>query len=89
LKRGEVWKIPVRGYGEYGVRVLGSLGYPPAVVTPHASALTLAVTLAKAVANLRRLAERFDVYGDFGLRRRRPGDRRGRPYLPRALMAGS
>jgi hypothetical protein len=47
--------------------VLGSLGYPPGVVTPHASALTLAVTPAEAVANLRRLAERFDVYGDFGL----------------------
>jgi len=55
------------GYGEYGVRALGSLGYPPGVVTPHASALALAVTPAEAVANLRRLAERFDVYGDFGL----------------------
>jgi hypothetical protein len=54
------------GYGEYGVRVLGSLGYPPGVVTPHASALALAVTPADAVANLRRLAERYDVYGDFG-----------------------
>jgi hypothetical protein len=57
---------PGPGYGEYGVRVLGSLGYPPGPVTPHASALALAVTPAEAVANLRRLAERYDVYGDFG-----------------------
>jgi hypothetical protein len=55
------------GYGEYGVHVLGSLGYPPGAVTPHASALALAVTPVEAVANLRRLAERYDVYGDFGL----------------------
>jgi hypothetical protein len=54
------------GYGEYGVRVLGSLGYPPGAVTPHASALALAVTPAEAVANLRRLAERYEIYGDFG-----------------------
>src|SRR5919106_3186748 len=54
------------GYGEYGVRVLGSLGYPAGVVTPHASALALAVTPAEAIANLRRLAERYDIYGDFG-----------------------
>ena len=57
---------PAGAYGEYGVRVLGSLGYPPGVVTPHASALALTITAAEAVANLRRLAERFDVYGDFG-----------------------
>jgi len=55
------------GYGEYGVRVLGSLGYPPGAVTPYASALALAVSPAEAVANLRRLAERYDIYGDFGL----------------------
>jgi len=55
------------GYSEYGVRVLGSLGYPSGAVTPHASALALAVIPADAVANLRRLAERYDVYGDFGL----------------------
>lgn len=55
------------GYGEYGVRVLGSLGYPSGAVTPHASALALAVTPAEAVANLRRLTERYEIYGDFGL----------------------
>ena len=54
------------GYGEYGVRVLGSLGYPPGAVTPHASALALTVTPAEAAANLRRLAERYEIYGEFG-----------------------
>ncbi|MFN8546001.1 MAG: glucoamylase family protein [Candidatus Binatia bacterium] len=54
------------GYGEYGVKPLGTLGYGPGAVTPHASALALAVTPAEAIANLRTLAERFDVYGDFG-----------------------
>jgi hypothetical protein len=34
-------------------------------VTPHASALALAVIPAEAIANLRRLADRYDVYGDF------------------------
>jgi hypothetical protein len=48
------------------VRVLGSLGYPPGAVTPHASALALAVTPAEAVANLRQLTDRYDIYGDFG-----------------------
>ena len=48
------------GYGEYGVRVLGSLGYPSGAVTPHASALALAVTPAEAVAEpSHRLAERY------------------------------
>ncbi len=55
------------GYGEYGVRVLGSLGYPPGAVTPHASALALAVTPQEAVANLRELAARYDMYGEYGL----------------------
>ncbi len=35
-------------------------------VTPHASALALAFTPAEATANLRRLAERYDLYGDLG-----------------------
>src|SRR4030095_17089302 len=46
--------------------VSAPLGSPPGAVTPHASALALAVTPAEAVANLRRLAERYDIYGDFG-----------------------
>jgi len=55
------------GYGEYGVRTLGSLGYPAGAVTPHAAALALAVTPREAVANLRQLATRYDLYGDYGL----------------------
>ena len=53
-------------YGEYGVKELGSLGYPPGPVTPHASALALGQLPRGALANLRRLAERYPVYGDFG-----------------------
>jgi hypothetical protein len=53
-------------YAEYGVKVLGSAGYPSGVVTPHAAALALLTEPAAAVANLRALAERYPVYGDFG-----------------------
>jgi hypothetical protein len=55
------------GYGEYGVRVLGSLGYPPGAVTAHAAALALAVTPEAAVADLRTLATRYAAYGEYGL----------------------
>jgi hypothetical protein len=54
------------GYGEYGVSVLGSLGYQGGAVTPHAAALALAVAPAEAAANLRELARRYDVYGEYG-----------------------
>jgi hypothetical protein len=53
-------------YGEFGVTVLGVNGYPAGVVSPHASALALAVIPEDAVANLRALADRYDVYGEFG-----------------------
>jgi hypothetical protein len=53
-------------YGEHGVNVLGSWGYQPGIVTPHASALALSVLPAEATQNLRALAERYDVYGEFG-----------------------
>jgi hypothetical protein len=53
------------GYGEHGVPDLGTLGYPPGVVTPHASALALAVD-PTATSNLRALAARYPLYGDFG-----------------------
>jgi hypothetical protein len=54
------------GYGEYGVHVLGALGYAAGAVTPHAAALALAIAPDAAIANLRRLAERYDVYGEYG-----------------------
>jgi hypothetical protein len=59
------WR-PAGGYGEHGVAVLGVLGYPSGVVTPHASALALSADPAAAAESLRRLGERFDIYGDFG-----------------------
>lgn len=54
-------------YGEYGVHPLGSLGYRPGPVTPHASALALAVIPHAAIRNLQTLATRYPLYGDFGL----------------------
>lgn len=54
------------GYGEYGVRILGARGYRAGAVTPHAAALALLTEPEAAVANLRQLAERYPLYGDFG-----------------------
>ncbi len=55
------------GYGEFGVRYLGVLGYADGVVAPYASALALAATPAPAIRNLRRLAERYPAsYGAWG-----------------------
>jgi hypothetical protein len=54
------------GYREYGVPVLGARGYADAAVTPHAVALALPVEPEAAIANLRRLVERYDIYGEYG-----------------------
>jgi hypothetical protein len=54
------------GYAEYGVQVLGALGYGAGAVAPYAAALALAVDPAAAIADLRRLAARYDAYGAFG-----------------------
>ncbi len=54
------------GYAEAGVPDLGTIGYAPGVVTPHASALALAVDPPAATANLRALAAQPSLYGDFG-----------------------
>jgi hypothetical protein len=68
----EVWGMspcvsPALGdYAEFGVPPLGMRGYAPGVVTPHASALALSVAPEQAAANLRRLAERHEVYGEWG-----------------------
>jgi hypothetical protein len=53
-------------YSEYGVRALGLAGYKSGVVTPHAAALALLTEPEEATANLRKLAELYPVYGDFG-----------------------
>ena len=55
------------GYHEYGVKPLGVRGYGAGVVTPHATLLALAVDPEAAVANLRRLIQRYPVYGPYGL----------------------
>jgi hypothetical protein len=53
-------------YGEYGVKILGVRGYSAGVVTPHAAALALAVTPQAALADLRALAQRYPIYGEYG-----------------------
>ena len=53
-------------YGEYGVGVLGARGYEAGPVAPHASALALSVTPDDTIANLRRLVQRYDIYGEYG-----------------------
>ncbi|MFI5398281.1 MAG: glucoamylase family protein [Candidatus Binatia bacterium] len=54
------------GYSEYGAKVLGARGYDAGAVTPYASALALSVAPEAAIANLRRLAERYEIYGEYG-----------------------
>jgi hypothetical protein len=54
------------GYSEFGVKDLGLAGYDSGPVTPHASALALGVDADAAVANLLKLVELYDIYGDFG-----------------------
>ena len=53
-------------YREFGARPLGVLGYDAGAVAPYASALVLPLDLPAAAANLRRLAERYPLYGEFG-----------------------
>jgi hypothetical protein len=59
--------LPSGRYAEFGVPPLGVRGYDAGVVTPHASALALAVAPHAAIRNLRELVARYDIYGDFGL----------------------
>ncbi len=54
------------GYGEYGIKILGVLGYEAGAVSPHATALALGVTPEAAIDGLRRLARLYDLYGDYG-----------------------
>jgi hypothetical protein len=58
--------VPEGGYSEYGAKPLGSKGYKSGVVTPHASALTLEFTPKEAIANLRKMVELYDIYGEYG-----------------------
>jgi hypothetical protein len=58
--------LPSGQYHEFGVPPFGVRGYDNGAVTPHASALALAVAPRAAVRNLRELVKHYDVYGDFG-----------------------
>jgi hypothetical protein len=48
------------------LRFVPGSGWATGIVTPHASALALAFAPEAATANLRRLAELYPIYGDFG-----------------------
>jgi hypothetical protein len=58
--------VPEGGYSEYGATPFGSKGYKAGVVTPHASALALEFVPKEAVANLRKLIELYEIYGEYG-----------------------
>ena len=58
--------VPEGGYSEFGAKPFGSKGYKDGVVTPHASALTLEFIPKEAIANLRKLIELYDIYGEYG-----------------------
>ncbi|MFH0985702.1 MAG: glucoamylase family protein [Candidatus Omnitrophota bacterium] len=58
--------VPEGGYSEYGVKAMGVKGYKSGVVTPHASALALEYAPEQVVANLRKLIELYDIYGEYG-----------------------
>jgi hypothetical protein len=56
----------VDNYSEYGVKILGTKGYKPGVVTPHVVGLAVNVTPKEATDNLRKLIEKYDIYGEYG-----------------------
>jgi hypothetical protein len=58
--------VPEGGYSEFGVKVMGIKGYKSGVVTPHASVLALEYAPGQVVANLRKLIELYDIYGEYG-----------------------
>ncbi|MFH1799927.1 MAG: glucoamylase family protein [Candidatus Omnitrophota bacterium] len=58
--------VPEGGYSEYGAKPMGVKGYKSGVVTPHASALALDYAPGQVVANLRKLIELYDIYGEYG-----------------------
>ena len=58
--------VPEGGYSEFGSKPFGSKGYKAGVVTPHASVLALELAPKEVVANLRKLIELYDVYGEYG-----------------------
>jgi hypothetical protein len=70
-KKMPVWgmspcSVPEGGYSEYGAKPFGVKGYKSGVVTPHASALALEYAPEEVIANLRKLIELYDIYGEYG-----------------------
>lgn len=58
--------VPEGGYSEYGSKPFGSKGYKPGVVTPHASILGIEQAPQAVIANMRKLIELYDIYGEYG-----------------------
>lgn len=58
--------IPEGGYTEYGVRPLGVKGYKAGVVTPHATFLALEFAPKECIANIRKMLDIYDAYGECG-----------------------
>jgi hypothetical protein len=58
--------VPGGTYAEFGAPPFGIKGYKTGVVTPHASFLALDYAPREVVANLRKLIELYDIYGEYG-----------------------
>lgn len=58
--------VPEGGYSEYGVKPTGTKGYGAGVVTPYATFLALEFAPEEAIANLKKLLELYDIYGEYG-----------------------
>lgn len=58
--------IPEGGYTEYGVKPLGMKGYKAGIVTPHATFLALEFAPKECVANIRKMLELYNAYGEYG-----------------------
>ena len=58
--------IPEGGYTEYGVKPLGMKGYKPGVITAHATFLALEFAPKECIANIRKMLELYNAYGECG-----------------------
>ena len=58
--------IPEGGYTEYGVKSLGIKGYKPGVITAHATFLALEFAPKECIANIRKILELYNAYGECG-----------------------
>jgi hypothetical protein len=58
---------PRGGYTEYGVKQIGITGYKEqGVATPHAAFLALMTLEKEAVANIKRMINDYEIYGEYG-----------------------